>query len=74
MSLREMIRRHEISSLRYIPGTVNLADVLTKGADGKDIMWLLTNNQCVQVSTQEYKKRHDRAATNKQYLLQKNPR
>ena len=69
MSLREMLMRNEVSTLKFIPGSVNLADVLTKGTTGNDVIWVLTNNQCVQVSHEEQQKRHDRAATGKQYLM-----
>ena len=74
MSLREMLMRNEVSTLKFIPGTVNLADVLTKGTTGNDIVWLLTKNECIQVSHEEQKKKHDRTATGKQYLMLKPPK
>ena len=74
MSLREMPMRNEISTLKFIPGAVNLADVLTKGATGNDIVWLLTKNECIQVSHAEQKKKRDRTATGKQCLMSKPPK
>ena len=74
MSLREMLIRNEVFTLKFTPGAVNLADVLTKGTTGNDIIWLLTRNEAIQVSHEEYRKKHDRTASNKQYLMLENPK
>jgi len=69
MSLREMLKKNEIESVGFIPGTTNLADGLTKATSGHEIQLLLTENKRAMASKEEKKDRMFRAAAEKQYLL-----
>jgi len=69
MSLREMLKKNEIESVGFIPGTTNLADCLTKATSGSDIQLLLTENKCSMFSKEEKKEKMYKVAADKQYLL-----
>ena len=69
MSLREMLKKNEIESVGFIPGTTNLADCLAKATSGHDIQLLLTENKRSMVPKEEKKEKMHKVAADKQYLL-----
>ena len=68
-SLKEMIRFEDVNSISYVPGTVNIADEMTKSTSGKMIYDLATLNEIRVPSEEVMWNKWSKTHNSKQFLL-----